>query len=313
MVALRAGSVIILVSLFALIVFNWVDWFSSRNTVIETTAITYAEQTEYELGAVAENSYNSRQSEWPDPLQSTADTSISSVNDAANAARDNKTAELNENSANTTVGHGINVSLPGISVNFNTITAEGTTSLVRSSNNPMGDANIDSYDANNYFDITTTATYRGPILVGAGYNEYIVENEKDLKLFHWDGARWDDVTTFVDSEKNMVYGEVNSLSWFFIGGQWVWREDSLPVFAAVVGKTLFLTDTITDVWYAGKVVPSDDECTENEVEFEATECGKQTWSIFEYIVLDSVISWKYWLPSVVNFTKALSSTYEASD
>jgi len=29
----------------------------------------------------------------------------------------------------------------------------------------------------------------------------------------------------VDTTNHIVYGEVNSLSWFFIGGEWLWIDD----------------------------------------------------------------------------------------
>ncbi len=33
------------------------------------------------------------------------------------------------------------------------------------------------------------------------------------------------MTTSVDTTNHLVYGQVDSLSWFFIGGQWVWIDD----------------------------------------------------------------------------------------
>ncbi len=41
---------------------------------------------------------------------------------------------------------------------------------------------------------------------------------------------WENVTTWIDTANGMVYGEVTSLSWFYIGGQWLYRPTDAPVF-----------------------------------------------------------------------------------
>ena len=80
-------------------------------------------------------------------------------------------------------------------------------------------------------DIATTATYADHITLALTYQESNVQgDESGLRLFHWTGSIWEDVTTSVDTVNNIVYGEVSSLSWFFIGGQWVWVETApVPV------------------------------------------------------------------------------------
>ena len=84
-----------------------------------------------------------------------------------------------------------------------------------------------------FVDIVTTATYSGPITISLSYDPSI-PNPQKLKLFHWYGGHWDDVTTSVDTVAHIVHGQVNSLSWFFIGGEWVWVDDggghSAPAF-----------------------------------------------------------------------------------
>jgi hypothetical protein len=45
-----------------------------------------------------------------------------------------------------------------------------------------------------------------------------------------------DVTDHVDTVNHIVYGQVSSFSWFFIGGEWVWVEGGgtgVPVFPSV--------------------------------------------------------------------------------
>ena len=70
-----------------------------------------------------------------------------------------------------------------------------------------------------YYDITTTAEYTGTIEVAIPYDETQVEGpEENLKLWHWDpDVGWTDCTTWVDTENNIIYGEVTSLSVFVVG------------------------------------------------------------------------------------------------
>jgi hypothetical protein len=65
-------------------------------------------------------------------------------------------------------------------------------------------------------EIDTVATYVGPVAVGIPYDESSVGNEARLKLFHYDGSSWQDVTRGVDKVNNVVYGEVTSLSPFVV-------------------------------------------------------------------------------------------------
>lgn len=51
------------------------------------------------------------------------------------------------------------------------------------------------------------------------YDENLVPgNEANLKMFHWDGIKWEDVTISVDTVNNTITGQVNSLSPFILGG-----------------------------------------------------------------------------------------------
>jgi hypothetical protein len=83
-------------------------------------------------------------------------------------------------------------------------------------------------------DVVTTTSYAGTITVGLPYDPSGVPDEQKLRLFHWNGSQWQDVTTSVDTTNDIVYGQVESLSWFFIGGEWVWVGDGgaagVPVF-----------------------------------------------------------------------------------
>jgi len=119
---------------------------------------------------------------------------------------------------NTPVGSNVTVSLESGTVTFPTVNQSGTTTMTTSAENPVGPTPSDFYVIQgNFYDITTTANYSGLITVGITYDESQVDNEESLRLFHWIGSEWEDATTSVDTVENIVYGEVDSLSPFFIG------------------------------------------------------------------------------------------------
>jgi len=119
---------------------------------------------------------------------------------------------------NTPVGSDVTVSLDSGTVNFPDVNQSGTTTMTTSTENPVEPTPSDFYVIESYFyDITTTATYSGNVTVGISYDEAQVSNEEGLRLFHWNGSEWEDVTTSVDTVGNIVYGEVTSLSPFFLG------------------------------------------------------------------------------------------------
>jgi len=120
--------------------------------------------------------------------------------------------------SNTPVGSDVTVSLDNGTVNFPDVSVSGTTTITTLTENPVDPTPSDFYVIEGSFtEITTTASYSGLITVGITYDESQVGNEESLRLFHWNGSEWADVTTYVDTAGNIVYGEVDSLSPFFIG------------------------------------------------------------------------------------------------
>ena len=145
--------------------------------------------------------------------------------------------------ADTRTGSDITVIRGGTSVKFYEVSAGGCTWVTTSDTNPVGSAPTNITAVGSFMDIVTTATHTGPIEVDVAYDPAATRNLQNLRLFHWNGSSWEDVTTSVDTTNNIVHGQVNSLSWFLIGGQWVWIEGAgVPVFpdiyigiAAVLG------------------------------------------------------------------------------
>ncbi|MBA7648904.1 hypothetical protein ES703_56694 [subsurface metagenome] len=119
---------------------------------------------------------------------------------------------------NTPVGSNVTVSLESAAITFPDVHESGTTTATTSTENPGGPTPSDYYVIEeNFIEITTTASYSGLITVGIRYDEAQVGNEESLRLFHWNGSEWEDITTSVDTVENIVYGQVASLSPFFIG------------------------------------------------------------------------------------------------
>lgn len=104
----------------------------------------------------------------------------------------------------------------GMSATFDNITSHGKMFVVATlpAEPTPGNYRILS---GGYFDITTTAGYSGYIVITLPYTESDVKSyEGDLKLFHWKGHSWEDVTVSVDTDNNTITGRVTSLSPFAV-------------------------------------------------------------------------------------------------
>ncbi|MBM4444527.1 MAG: right-handed parallel beta-helix repeat-containing protein [Chloroflexi bacterium] len=125
----------------------------------------------------------------------------------------------------------VTAALHGVTVSFGDVTAAGNTSYSLSPTNPYDTLPEGVEMQGQFVDITTTAVYGPPVIVGISYAPGTAEPQ-NLRLFHWEDGHWADVTTTVDAAEQMAYGEVTSFSWFFIGGQWVWVDDGIGSVAA---------------------------------------------------------------------------------
>ena len=102
-----------------------------------------------------------------------------------------------------------------VEVIFTEVTEEGQTYCEMSNQPPGPDPN--GFELNGvYYDISTTATYTGPITVVVGYDDagMTEAEEESLRLRHYESGVWQDVTVGVDTTDNKVTGEVTSLSLF---------------------------------------------------------------------------------------------------
>ena len=140
--------------------------------------------------------------------------------------------ETSFRTCDTRPGANVEVIRDDVPINFDQVNVAGCTFIFRTYVNPEGPIPGGISVIGPFVDITTTAILTPYITVGLPYDESYVRNEDDLSIFHWDGSRWEDITIGVDTDNNFVYGKVSSLSWFFIGGEWVWIDDAtgVPVF-----------------------------------------------------------------------------------
>jgi len=105
-----------------------------------------------------------------------------------------------------------------VTVTFNEVTVAGMTSLATSDSGPTPPTGFKLGEPPTYYDLTTTATPSGFITVCIDYSGItFFGNEEDLRLYHHESGVWVDVTVLpVDTENNMIYGTVTSLSQFAI-------------------------------------------------------------------------------------------------
>jgi len=302
--------VIVVVSLVALLIHAWVAWATDQRLATETRLIHYTGPAgTMHRGADYDSPASVQENAWAVVLDGSGNIYVTGESDGGSTSLDYAIRANSQTDPNTPVGSDVTVLISDTVVNFATVVAEGTTTAVWSADNPTGLTPPNSCASGLFIDIITTATYGSNVTVGIRYNESTVPNENDLRLFHWTGTGWEDATIWMDTANNIVYGEVSSLSWFFIGGQWVWEENTVPVLAPIVAGGLFLFETLSDVWVVDSVQASSN-CTMGEtVVLEVTDCGNELWPKIEWIMMDSIISWKYWLPPLVDVVRALSFTY----
>jgi hypothetical protein len=209
---------------------------------------------------------------------------------------------------NTPPGSPVSVDLLVVQVTFDGVTEGGTTSLTASPANPYGVLPANVLVRGGFYDVATTATWAGGTTVGILYDESAVADEGDLRVFHWVGGRWEDVTARVDAAQNVAYGRVSSLSWFFIGERLVWADDPAPAFANVAAGTLYLAGAVYHTFVTVVTDTSDDCSMCQQVSLETSECSRGVWGGIKWLLMDSVVSWKHWLPPLVDMVGALAFT-----
>ncbi|WP_287152587.1 DUF5719 family protein, partial [Candidatus Solincola tengchongensis] len=116
---------------------------------------------------------------------------------------------------NTPPGSNVQVDLGGgLEVTFSGVSGGGNTSAT-----PQPDPSVANFHilGSSCYDIATTATYEGNILVTLPYDEdALIVPESSLRMLHQEGGTWVDVTESVDTANDRITGMVTSLSQFVI-------------------------------------------------------------------------------------------------
>jgi hypothetical protein len=104
-----------------------------------------------------------------------------------------------------------------VQLTFTNISGAGNTSITTGDTGPPPPGSLSFGDDPTFYDLTTTATFSGSIQVCIHYDEANFSvPETDLKVLHYDGTAWVDVTTSIDTNANILCGTTTSLSPFAI-------------------------------------------------------------------------------------------------
>ncbi len=109
------------------------------------------------------------------------------------------------------------VTIGNATLTFSDVTTAGYLVQTTSTNNQGGALPSEYKLLGTYYDLTTTATYSGSITITLSYDPTAVHNQNQLKLWHFDGTTWNDITTSVDTVNHTITGVTSSLSPFAIG------------------------------------------------------------------------------------------------
>lgn len=104
-----------------------------------------------------------------------------------------------------------------IRVTFPSGTSSGELVVSESATGPSGPPSNVLF-AGRYYDIGTSAQFTGTLSITIPYDDSLFSGpESGLRLYHWDGNAWVDVTGSVDTTNNTITGLATSLSPFVVG------------------------------------------------------------------------------------------------
>src|SRR5262249_36135842 len=111
------------------------------------------------------------------------------------------------------------VTLDHATVAFQNVTQAGTTTIAINAVGPQLPAGCSIGTPSTFLDIHTTAAFAGSVQVCRSYAGIAFGNEANLKLLHFDGSLYADVTTSLDTSANVICGLTTSLSPFVVAEQ----------------------------------------------------------------------------------------------
>ena len=101
-----------------------------------------------------------------------------------------------------------------VNLNFSNVTGGGTSSVTSTTSGPPPPTGFKLGAPPTYYNISTTATFSGPIQVCINYASASYHNPSSLRLFHNANGTWVDITTSNDTVAQVICGSTPSLSPF---------------------------------------------------------------------------------------------------
>ena len=120
---------------------------------------------------------------------------------------------------NTAVGTNVVVQPSGtqtVVVTFSAVTQPGNTTFSTTDTGAPPPTGFKLGSPATYYEIDTTAGFSGPVTACINYGAITFGNTSKLRLFHFEGGAWADVTASLDQTKMTICGSVTSLSPFAI-------------------------------------------------------------------------------------------------
>ncbi|HYC36971.1 MAG TPA: PxKF domain-containing protein [Usitatibacter sp.] len=105
-------------------------------------------------------------------------------------------------------------STAAVAVAFENVATAGVTTVTTAATGEAPPAGFKLGDPPVYYDVSTTATFNGPVTLCFGWTEGQFANESAIALWHFESGAWRDVTTARDTVGNTVCGRTTSLSPF---------------------------------------------------------------------------------------------------
>jgi hypothetical protein len=118
---------------------------------------------------------------------------------------------------NTPTGAEVNVTLTNaVALTFDSVATSGTTGVTRTNTGPEPPAGFSLGHPPTYYELSTTAVFSGSVEVCINYTDTSYGNESKLKLFHFEGGKWEDRTVSLDTTNDIICASVTSLSPFAV-------------------------------------------------------------------------------------------------
>ncbi|NIT75388.1 MAG: hypothetical protein GWO44_00415, partial [Thermoplasmata archaeon] len=103
-----------------------------------------------------------------------------------------------------------------VTLTFDTVTTAGETTVATSSTGPPPPLGLKLGNPPTYYEIDTTAGFSGSVEICIHYAGISFGNESRLKLMHFDGTRWVDITTSLDTDNDIICGTTTHFSTFVL-------------------------------------------------------------------------------------------------